>query len=241
MSIARVLDCDGTLTDLSGGTLLERLMMDYYEQQPFILRANLAIRSLGVKSYKFLAQAIRKFSDDSQMTGETNSLKLFDVLMLRRAGITTSFLGTAAAEYAKLIKPEYLAAIRNCKEDIYIVSSEPKQLLEAVLIHAGIADNIRGVYGTRFEIVDGVIKKFDRSELVAGISGKHAGMADIVSNGYSKVYAIGDSTADIGLFKTFRRKVVPYTFNDASPELVEYVRANNGRVVKNLGEFFSSN
>lgn len=240
-NIARVLDCDGTITDIAEGTLLERLMMDFYREQPLPKRINLFFRSLAIRGYGIFAKALGKFSGEQEITGETNSLKLFDLLMLRKAQIPMSFLDDRAKEYAKLIKPEHIAAIKNCKDDVYIVSAEPKQLLEAILIHAGLYQHIVGVYGTKFEIVNGVIEKFDRSELIAGVPGKHIGMADIISNGYSRVYAIGDSAADKGLFKTYKRKILPYTFYNAPEDLVNFVLDNNGKVIDSLEEFFKDN
>ncbi|MCD6576026.1 MAG: haloacid dehalogenase-like hydrolase [Nanoarchaeota archaeon] len=238
MSNARVLDCDGTIVEKVEGTLLERLMRDFYKEQGLKRKMDFLLRYAIIKSYKSLSSSLGKIFGDDQITGETTSLELFDVLMLRRVEMPFSFVEKRAKEYSKLIKPHHIDAIRQCKDDIYIVSAEPVQLLEAIVREAGISKNIKKIYGTKFKIEDGVIQGFERINLFAGIRGKHLAMAEILSKGYSKVYAIGDSTADMGLFHAYE-EVTPFTFHDSPGELKKYVLSRGGKVVMDLKEFFT--
>jgi phosphoserine phosphatase len=244
MRVARVLDWDGTITHTKR-TLLEQLMRDFYRESGILKKIDMAFRYCAVKAYKILASSIGRIFGDGLITGETTSMQVFDVLMLRKVSMPLSFVEEHAKEYAKKIKPEHVAAMQKCKDDLYIVSAEPVQLLEAIIESAGLKQQIKKVYGTKFKVNNGIVTGFDRSVLFAGFRGKYLGMHDILKNGhYSVVHAIGDSMADIGLFEECKSDeykdvlVKPYTFRNAPHELVRYVVDNGGSVAKDLDEFF---
>lgn len=238
MHRAKVLDFDGTIIRRTGCTLLEQLMLDFYKVQDIPKKADLLIRSAAVKLYRTIASNIGKIFNDHLITGETTSLQVFDILLLSKAKMPITFVEERAKEYSKKLKPKHIAAFKKCKDDLYIVSAEPVQLLEAVVKEAGISNCIKGIYGTKFKLKDDIIVGFERASLFAGVRGKYFGMYKIVSNGYSEIHAIGDSMADIGLFEEYKGKVIPYTFNDAPQGLIEYVKKNGGFVVESLDQFF---
>ena len=237
MGVARVLDWDGTITDNTEGTLLERFLYDFYDSRVGAKKTELALRSFLVRGYQTFAKSAGKLFE-KEITGETTTFDVLEILVLRKSMIPFSFLRNRAKEYARLVIPAYVNAIKSCKEPVYIVSSEPIQMIQAILDELGLSEKVSGVYGTKFEVQDGKILGFDRLHLYAGTRGKYIGMEKIASNGYNKILAIGDSSADKGLFKAHKDKVVPFTINGASNELIEYVLENNGFVVENLVEFF---
>lgn len=237
MGVARVLDWDGTIIDESKGTLLERFLYDFYEKQVGAEKLSFALRAYLVKAYRRSAVALGRVFE-KEITGETTTLEVLELLVLKNSKIPFSFMVEKAKEYAKEVKGEYIAAIKNCNEPIYIVSAEPTQLINSILEELGVSDKIKGVYGTKFEVEDGIITGFDRYHLYAGTRGKYIGMERITTNGYSKILAIGNSSADKGLFEMHKEKVSPFTLNGASKNLIEYVLKNNGCVVTDLEDFF---
>ncbi len=237
MTDARVLDCDGTIIKKAERTLLETLMLDFYKKQDVKRKIDLAIRYLVIKSYKSLSSCIGKIFGDEQITGETTSLELFEVLMLKDAGMPMDFVRERAKEYSRWIEPRHVAEFKKCNDDIYIVSAEPVQLIEEIVKNVGLEEHIQKIYGTKFKVEDGIITGFERVNLFAGVRGKYLGMQEIILKGYQHIYAIGDSMADIGLFSA-HKKIIPFTFSDSPKELVDYVKSSNGLIVDDLAEFF---
>jgi len=247
-NIAIVVDCDDTiigrirvtrkrrLTRRSNKTLLETLTRDWYKEQSTSKKIGLTFGYLFVKAHKAFAPAWGKLFDD-ETTGETTSMQVYGAFMLKKAEMSIDFIEQKAKEYAKLLKPSEIEAFKRCNCDVYIVSAEPVQLLEAIVKEAGLSGYVKGVFGTEFKVENGVITGFVKESLSAGIRGKYGGMKDIVSNGYSKVFALGDSMADVGLTKLYQHKVTLGTFHDSPPELKEYVKENGGPIVGSSEEF----
>lgn len=240
MHRARVLDFDRTIIRKINGTLLELVTLDYLKEQGLLKKIDLFFRSGFVKAAGALACSVGKVFNDSCITGETTSMKAYDVFVLRKAGIPLSFIEERAKEYAKFIEPKHIAAFKKCKDDVYIVSAEPVQFLELIVKYAGLSEYIKKIYGTKFKVENGIITGFEWEELAAGTHVKYLGMRDIISNGYSEIHAIGDSMSDIGLFKKHKGRLIPYTFSDADPKLVDYVKKNNGIIVNSLDDFFNT-
>ncbi len=238
MKTARVLDCDGTIIKKLDSTLLERFIKDYCKTQNLKKKINMAARTLAIKAYKKYSEQIGNFFGKLDITGETTSLSLFEVLMLKDLNISMNYLKEKPKEYKKFIKDDYIECFKKCEDDIYIVSAEPRQLLKPIMDELNLNGKIKEIYGTEFEIKKGEIKGFERTKLFAGIRGKYIGMERIISKRYDLIYAIGDSMADLGLFKEHKTKIIPYTFEDSPEELKEYVEQNGGKVVKSLDEFF---
>ena len=144
--IALVLDCDDTIisTDEQSRTLLERLLVDYYDTLSIPKKISMLYRSRLVKLAGTAARFLSKFFEDNETTGETTSLKACNLFLLKKERIPVEFLEERAAVYAKLIEPKHKEAIMHSKYPIYIVSSEPEQLLEAIIKHAGLKEHISG-------------------------------------------------------------------------------------------------
>jgi len=232
---AKVCDFDGTVIRRLNSTLLELLTRDFFSQQKGLKKIGVFGRAMLVKAGKQFSMVPGKVFEDHYMTGETTFMQIYEKFMLKEMGMTLSFVEEKAKEYAKLLQPKHVDAFKKCKDDVYIVSAEPTQLLDAVLDNAGIS--IKGVYGTKFKVVNDVIIGFERIKLFAGMRGKYLGMEKILSNGYIEVHAIGDAMADIGLFQEYN--VVPCTFYDAPEKLYGYVKGRGGHIVKDLEEFFT--
>lgn len=240
MRTARVLDCDGTLIrKLGSKTLLETFLFDFYKNQHGIKALDLAFRALTVKSYRKLIRAFARTTNDTTLTGETTTLQVCDIVYIRPAQIPITFLKQSTARYAEQhLSQAVRDAIKKSSDDVYVVTAEPVQLINAMLSAAGLESCVNGVYGTHFRIEDGRIAGFERLGLFAGIRGKYIGLEKILARGYDQIKAIGDTKADIGLFENDR--VTPYTFFDADMELQDYVAKRGGKVVRNLSEFFRS-
>ena len=239
---ARVLDCDGTIIrKLENKTLLELFLLEYCKSRPFLEKTDLYFRATLIKSASAVLKSINKafFGNSYYITGETNLLRLCDLLYIRKAKIPCSFIEQFAAKHTHFLSPRIRQAISSCKDDLYIVTAEPRQLIEEVLKQTNLHNFVKDIYGTSFEIKNGEIVGFDKLWLYAGVRGKHIGLEKILAKGYDKIYAIGDSVADIGLFSHESQKVLPFTFDDSPAELRNYVVKNGGYVVHTLDEFFT--
>ncbi len=240
MEEANVFDFDGTISQKTKATLLEKLIEDYYKKQNLKNKLSMLSKITAIKLYKEASKTIGKIFDKHDITGETTSLEIFEVLLLKDLKIPMDFVYEKAKEYKNLIDKKHIKEFKNCQKDIYIVSAEPIQLLEAIVDELGLNEKIKKIYGTKFKVEDGLIKGFERTQLFAGVRGKYLGMKEIVSNGYSKIHAIGDSMADIGLFEEHESKIIPYTFENSPELLKEYVIEHGGKVLNNLEEFFEN-
>jgi len=218
--IAKVFDWDNTLMPLfpGGKTTLEKLLTDYAHEKSGFEFLGLAMRALLIKVYRKAARGFTSIFNDPTWTGESSTLKVCDRAYIKPAKIPAEFMYKKAEEYAFHWGSNVKFAIKNCKEDIYIVTAEPVQLIEKILEYAGLSAHVKKVYGTEFKIENGVIIGFDALKMRAGISGKYAGICEIEKLGYDKIYAMGDSAADVGLIGS---KVIPCNFyktTRANPE-----------------------
>ena len=256
VSTAYVVDADGTIIRGLDTTILERLMLDFYDTQAPLRKIGLALHYVPVKLFKSFAPYFGKWFGEEETTGETTSLQVFNIFMLRKAGMPLIFVKESAKEYAKYIRPKHVEALKKCKGDLYIVSAEPVELLEAIVKEAGLSDYVKKIYGNRFKVRDGIIVGFEKKGLFAGMRGKYRGMEKIILRGYHKIRAIGDSVADTGLFDEIYFKeelkdeiketlgphhnfhIRPYTFDDSPKSVIESVSSKHGSVVKDLIEIF---
>lgn len=240
MEEANVFDFDGTICRKTKTNLIEKFIEDYYKKQNLKNKFSMLLKITAIKLYKEASKTIGKIFDKHDITGETTSLEIFEVLLLKDLKIPMDFVYEKAKEYKDLIDKKHIEEFKNCQKDIYIVSAEPIQLLEAIVDELGLNEKIKKIYGTSFKVNNGVIEGFERTQLFAGVRGKYLGMKEIVSNGYSKIHAIGDSMADIGLFEEHESKIIPYTFENSPELLKEYVIEHGGKVLNNLEEFFEN-
>ncbi len=236
MGNAVVLDLDGTLIKTKESSLLELLMKDYFNEQSISTKIDLAIRYGIVKTYLGLTSTFGEIFNDKIITGETTSMEIFDILVMKKINMPISFIEERTKEYAKLINKSYIEAIKDCTHNVYIVSTEPTQITNEIIKNIGLEDKITKVYGTRFKVEKRVIKGFDRLQLFAGVRGKYLAIQEISSKGYNSIYAIGDTMADVGLF--WADSVIPFTFKDAPTDLKEYVLQHEGKIIRNLSDFF---
>lgn len=241
MANARILDLDDTVIRKIGGrTLLENLLVDHHKMQHGFERMSLAARAAFVKTCRKIVQGFAKGFWRYDVTGETFTMKICNLYYMQKTSIPYSFMQKRAKTYSKYLTPEVNSAIKNCNDHVFVVTSEPTQLAKEVFIAAdNLETYIHGFYGPSFKIENGQIVGFERSSLKAGIGGKTDGLNKVSSNGYKKIYAIGDSIADIGLFEA--PNVIPFTFADGyvPKELKDFVLARKGHLVNNLPEFFS--
>jgi phosphoserine phosphatase len=236
--IAKVLDWDGTLMPLfpGGKTIVEQLLTDYAYEKSGTEFISLVMRALFVKIYRQAARGFTSLFGDPTWTGESSTLKVCDRAYTRPARIPADFMCKKAREYASRLSDDVKSAIKNCKDDVYIVTAEPVQLIEKVLEYAGLSMHIKKVYGTEFKIENGIITGFDALKMRAGVSGKYAGICEIEKLGCDKIYALGDSAADVGLIGS---KVIPCTFRKTTQALRDFVKKKSGKFVKNVEEFLA--
>jgi phosphoglycolate phosphatase-like HAD superfamily hydrolase len=218
MPVAYVLDWDGTIMPLFPGkkTTLEQLLTDYaQETQEFHKKLNLLLRAALIKIYRKVSEAFIAVFNDPAWTGESSLLKICDRVYIKPVKIQVNFMRKKAKDYAKHIPTNTKYAIKKCKSDLYIVTSEPKQLVEEILKCLEISSCFKEVYGPEFKIGDDIIEGFDELNLLAGVAGKYAGIYKICDK-YNVIRALGDSRTDIfgfGLSKKLREKVEVYTFD----------------------------
>jgi phosphoglycolate phosphatase-like HAD superfamily hydrolase len=238
MKTARVLDWDGTLMPLFAGgkTTLEQLLTDYAYEKSGTEFIGLVMRALFVKVYRQAARGFISLFGDPTWTGESSTLKVCDRAYLKPARIPTKFMYEKAREYASRLSNDVKSAIKNCEDDIYIVTAEPIQLIEKILGYAGLSKHVEKVYGIEFKIEKDIITGFDALKMRAGVSGKYVGICEIEKLGYDKIYALGDSAADVGLIGT---KVIPCTFRKTTQALRDFVKKKSGKFVKNVEEFLA--
>jgi len=215
--------------------------LDYYKQQAGLKKLDLAFRGLVVKSCRKFARGLFSVFDDPTMTGETTSLQVCDIVYIRPAKIPISFVKECSGGYGKYIRPSVREALSNCTDDIYVVSAEPAQLLDAVFRAANIREAIMDVYCTRFKIKDDIIAGFEKLGLHAGMRGKYLGLMEVASKPYDKIYTLGDSAADAGFELHRAERLVPCTFSSAPEELKASVLSRNGKLVNSVEEFLQLN
>ncbi len=222
---ARVVDFDGTLTN-HNRTVLEQLALDYLETRPRDYY-KLIIRGTIVSYFTKLHKSfLDKFKRSPYFTGETTNLNAFDFLFLRKAEIPESFMKERAREYAEYIPKDVRKSIRQSKHHVYIISSEPVQLLENILLEADVLDSITEVRGNKFKMYDGIIEGFNRVQLLGGSRGKYFRISDLPKK-YEIVRTLGDDKSDIGLFRYLRdgagTNIIPYALSTAPLELKQLV------------------
>lgn len=238
MTTARVLDWDGTLMPLFPGkkTTLEQLLADYAHEKSGLEFIGLGLRALFVKVYRQAARGFTSLFDDPTWTGESSTLKVCDRAYVKPARIPAKFMYKKARAYATRLSDDVKSAVKNCKDDIYIVTAEPVQLVEKILEHAGLSKYVKKVHGPEFKIADDVIVGFDALKMRAGISGKYAGICEIEKLGYDKIYALGDSAPDVGLSGP---NVIPCAFHKTTPALRDFIKKKSGKFVKDVPEFLT--
>lgn len=238
MTTARVLDWDNTLMPLFPGkkTTLEQLLTDYAYEKSGSDFIKLGLRALLVKVYRQAARGFTSLFDDPTWTGESSTLKVCDRAYIKPARIPLKFMYEKAREYAAWLSNDVRSAVKNCKDDIYIVTAEPVQLVETILAYAGLSKYVKKVHGPEFKIETGIITGFDALKMRAGVSGKYAGICEIEKLGYDRIYALGDSAADVGLISS---KVIPCTFYKTTQALKDFVKKKSGLFVKDVPEFLA--
>ena len=236
-SEARVMDFDNTIT-VHDRTVLSQLARDYVKNKPEG-RRGLLLRGLAVSTFMKISKAyVDKSADNRFFTAETTQLNAFDFFFLRKARIPWSFVRERAVEYANYIPERHRQALKDCSADLYIISSEPTQLIEVVLEEAGVYGEIEQVWGNSFDIHDGVIEGLERISLLGGSKNKFFHIRDLPEK-YELVRTIGDDKSDLGLFQYFRNKagvnVEIYAIENAAPILKRFVGPR--RILPSVVEF----
>ena len=154
----------------------------------------------AVVGYVLFTKSVQKITGFK--TGESTVLAALDII-LNKHPLSKEYITDYGKELSENIPRDIIDLINKIPTRKFIVTSEPKDLVEVLVKYSGL--KMDGIYGNEFNIRDGFIYGFKHYNLDAGMSAKYFRtkllLYDLLTKGYpvSKIYAIGDSISDKGI------------------------------------------